>query len=193
MNPSFYLFLAPGLWRPGYVLQHFLNIDMTYLPQFHWKLQCIPLSFYKCPITSFYNGIFCSILFHSPNNVATYLCAVLSLHSMPFGAWELTIHSHFSITMETGDRSLLILSNKLQWLSAFLRYMNLYYCNENNRGKSHSHKLGILSSSTTFVMEIRAGGSRLASFLSSDSLFLSFLNAILIFPFSFIFSDINGC
>lgn len=137
-----------------------------------------PSFFLQMPYNLFLQWNF---LFHSPNNVAAYLCVVLSLHYIPFCAWELTIHSHFSITMETGDKSLLIHSNKLQWLSAFLRYVNLYYCNENNKGKSHSVKLGIFSGSTTFVMEIRAGGSRLASFLSSDVLFLSFLNAILIF------------
>lgn len=91
---------TPLLWRLGYVLQHVLNIDMTYLPPFHWKLQCTPPPFYKCPVTSFYNGIFCSILFHSPHNVAACLYSfVFALHTF----WCLRTNYSFTFFHHHGN------------------------------------------------------------------------------------------
>lgn len=158
----------------------------------------VHLSFYIYPVSSFCSGVFCFILFHSSNDVATSLWQRLSLHYVPFYAWKLFIHT-FSITMETWKWEIKF-ANSLERVTVtccFLHHVNLYDCNENNKGKSRSHKLCIFSDIAAFVMEIRSGRFQAyfrRAFLFSDLSFLSFFSVILIFfPFSFIFCDIKGC
>lgn len=64
----------PFLWRLGYVLQHVLNIDMTYLPPVPLKVAVHPSSFLQMPCNLFLQWNF---LFHSVP--FTSQCGCLSL------------------------------------------------------------------------------------------------------------------